>query len=250
MTSLPLVSCLMPAYNRCPHDQILMEEAIQSFLLQDYPHKQLIIVYDTPGQSVEVENYRNEGIQVHNLPVRFSVLGLKIRYAIDESDGELLCRWDDDDISLPWRLSMSVRRIQETKAMAWNPTNYWYHPPGQYHEDIGHGNTHISGIFRREVLNQIGGYPIPAQSGHEDQAFNAACRSAKVPLVEDRLTREDMFYVYRWGVQTHHHLSGCADASQMQKSYDDLGERPIQSGTFSLRPHWREDYVRRTESQW
>ena len=35
---MPLVSCICPTYNRPPEYQHLVEEAIESFLRQDYPN--------------------------------------------------------------------------------------------------------------------------------------------------------------------------------------------------------------------
>ena len=47
-----MISCLMPTYNRIPGRQFLIDEALESFLLQDYEDKELIICNDTPGQKL------------------------------------------------------------------------------------------------------------------------------------------------------------------------------------------------------
>ena len=49
---VPLVSCICPTYNRPPRHQHLLEEAIASFLRQDYPNKELIVLNDCPGQEL------------------------------------------------------------------------------------------------------------------------------------------------------------------------------------------------------
>src|SRR4030095_9083631 len=41
-TEIPLVSCIMPTYNR----RLFVPQAIQYFLRQDYPRKELVIVDD------------------------------------------------------------------------------------------------------------------------------------------------------------------------------------------------------------
>ena len=47
----PLVSCILPTYNRPPTHQHLVEEAIESFLRQTYPHRELIVINDSRSRS-------------------------------------------------------------------------------------------------------------------------------------------------------------------------------------------------------
>src|SRR5690349_243347 len=46
------VSCICATYNRPPHFQWLLEEAIESFLRQDYAEKELIVLNDCPEQEL------------------------------------------------------------------------------------------------------------------------------------------------------------------------------------------------------
>jgi hypothetical protein len=95
-------------------------------------------------------------VRVLNVCERFPTLAKKLRWMIDQTRGELLCRWDDDDISLPWRLHLSVDQLGD--RLEWHPCNYWYCPPGKVLHDNGHGNDHVQAIFRPELLDRIGGY--------------------------------------------------------------------------------------------
>src|SRR5690349_24951790 len=106
--SAPLISCLCATYNRAPDFLHLVEEAIESFLRQDYPHKELIVVNDTPGQELTCAA---EGVVIVNLPRRIRTVGDKQNAAVAIANGALLAPWDDDDISLPWRLSYSADRL-------------------------------------------------------------------------------------------------------------------------------------------
>jgi glycosyltransferase involved in cell wall biosynthesis len=46
------VSCICPTYNRPPNYQWLLEEAIESFLRQDYAEKELLVLNDCAGQEL------------------------------------------------------------------------------------------------------------------------------------------------------------------------------------------------------
>ena len=117
------ITCLMPTYNRATGAMHLLEEAVESFLRQDCPDKELIICNDTPGQTLRCDA---PGVVVLNTGRRFRTLSDKIQYMIDHSTGTYLCRWDDDDIHLPHRLSYSFRRLSEyTERLEWRSTNYW-----------------------------------------------------------------------------------------------------------------------------
>jgi glycosyltransferase involved in cell wall biosynthesis len=49
-SDLPLVSCIMPTFNRRP----FVPQAIQYFLRQDYPEKELIVVDDGTDPVVDL----------------------------------------------------------------------------------------------------------------------------------------------------------------------------------------------------
>src|SRR5215211_75266 len=118
---LPLVSCICPTYGRPPNHQYLLEEAIESFLRQTYPNKELIVLNDCPEQELVC---LAPGVRVVNLPERFPSLGDKRNAGVELARGELIAPWDDDDISLPWRLSHSVERLGD--ADYYNPRSWWH----------------------------------------------------------------------------------------------------------------------------
>ena len=59
-----LVSCMMLTYNRFTHPIHLVDEALASFLLQDYLDKELLICNDTPGQAIVFKHPR---VKIFNL---------------------------------------------------------------------------------------------------------------------------------------------------------------------------------------
>lgn len=98
MTNLPAVSCFCLTYGR----HRILEEAIQSFLQQDYAGpREMIVLNDYADQTLAFDHPE---VQVINLPRRFRTLGEKLNAAVALASHDLLFVWDDDDIYLPHRL--------------------------------------------------------------------------------------------------------------------------------------------------
>src|SRR5690606_1169828 len=98
----PLVSCIMPTYNR----RKFIPLSIQYFLRQNYAHKELIIVDDGTdpiGDLIPEE----VGIRYLRLDKKLS-LGEKLNIACENSKGEVIAHWDDDDWYGPQRLSYQI----------------------------------------------------------------------------------------------------------------------------------------------
>jgi len=230
----------MPTYNRCPGRRYLIEESLHSFLLQDYENAELIICNDTPNQLLKYDD--DPRVIIQNLDSRFPTLSDKIKFMIDNSDADLFCRWDDDDICLPHRLSYSLKKLGD--RLEWRAENYYYCPSDKTLHTTGVGNTHCMSLWRREVLDKIGGYPEKA-SGWEDQQFNIQLKEAGINFSGEEIPIDEIFYLYRWGVSDRH-LSGTGGGNEgLQNHWDRIGEQEIPEGEFILEPHWMEDYCLR-----
>lgn len=239
---LPLVSCICATYNRAPSHLYLLEEAIESFLRQTYPNKELVVINDCPAQELVCDA---PGVRVVNAPERFASLGEKHNAAIRLSHGELIAPWDDDDVSLPLRLSLSVERLGD--ADYFNPRQYWFLDGGGYHFDHSMGYAHNASLFTRTAFEAVGGYP-PVSMG-EDAVMDGNLRRLRRTVdpadAGVELTKEEWFYVYRWGVSPTH-LSGKLVAED--GFWEEIGKLPVQPGRFHLRPHWRRDYDTETRA--
>ncbi|MCA9877550.1 MAG: glycosyltransferase family 2 protein, partial [Thermomicrobiales bacterium] len=235
-SALPLVSCLCLTYRRPPRDQYLLEEAIESFLRQTYPHKELIVLNDSPEQVLACDA---PGVRVVNTANRCNSAGEKRNLAVALARGELLAPWDDDDISLPWRLEVSVARLGG--ADYYSPGKLWVSRAGELqHEPIRYF-AHVASVFSRRGFQHVGGYR--AISFGEDLRLDAALRTqAQLSPYADpndhSLSPQDLFYLYRAGASANH-LSRVNNPFR----WDEIGSRPLDQGHFTLRPHWRTDYV-------
>lgn len=230
------IVCLMPTYNRAGEQPQLLAEAIGAFVHQTWRQSTLLIGNDTPGQQIHCAHPR---VEVINYPGRFETLGHKIADMARQAvalGAEALCRWDDDDYSLPHRLEMSAYALDD--RLEWRPSNYWWFQngrPGEVWEVQRAGNTHCMALWRPELLERIGGYPLT--SGDEDQRFSqAVARAGITPLAgAGNLPPDDIFYVYRWGV-SNRHLSGRGGGERLREQYLEIGRRPIRTGDFEIAP--------------
>jgi O-antigen biosynthesis protein len=119
----PLVSCIMPTYNRRP----LVPQAIRCFLRQDYPHAELVIVDDsTPAIADLVPN--DSRIRYIHLDKRHTI-GAKRNLACEEARGEFVVHWDDDDWYPPWRVRAQVRALLDHHADLCGSSRVHYYEP-------------------------------------------------------------------------------------------------------------------------
>lgn len=240
---MPLVSCICPTYNRPPDYQHLIEEAIQCFLLQDYPNKEMLVLNDTPGQELYCEA---EGVTIMNFPRRFRTLGEKRNAGVAMSKGEVIAPWDDDDINLPWRLSYSIARLGNSDY--YNPRRYWAWWLGKLLPEHGYSNGLSAGVFTRTAFELVGGYKFITAG--EDHEMDLAIRSKLVNIVDESrdplgpLPRNKWFYMTRYGSSPCHVSLG--DHTDSESMYQIIGQRPTEKGRFNLNPHWRLDYVEET----
>jgi glycosyltransferase involved in cell wall biosynthesis len=223
---LPLVSCVLPTYNRFPERGALLGEAVESFLRQDYPRKELIVLNDTPGQAL---SFDHPEVRVVNAQKRFASLGAKRNAGMELAAGELVCPWDDDDIAFPWRISLSVERLGDADFFLPDSGWEWYEPSQRL--DRLEGNILAQMMFRKDACAKIGGYP-DITYGEDYELYTRFYREARHATAA--LSRAEMFYVYRRHVQPDHVTF---------RSWEEIGARPIAPGAFCIEPRWSRDWL-------
>lgn len=101
----PLISCIMATRgNAFPAGH-----AIACFQQQSHPERELVIVCTSAGSEVEtlIRDIADPRIRFVHAPDASSV-GAMRNAAIAEAKGELVCVWDDDDLSHPDRLKWQL----------------------------------------------------------------------------------------------------------------------------------------------
>lgn len=194
----PLVSCIMPTYERRNY----VPQAIQSFLQQDYPNRELIVIDDGKDAIRDlVEGMEN----VRYFHVARMSIGAKRNFACKQAQGEIIAHWDDDDWYSPDRLRYQVAPILTGKADLTGLENAFVLelPRGEFwtidsglHKKLFVGNVHGGTlVFRKELWTE--GLQYPAINLAEDAwLLNRATRLGK-RLV--RLSNPGVFVYVRHG---------------------------------------------------
>jgi hypothetical protein len=110
MSSQPMVSCIMPTYNR----RVFIPHAIRYFQRQHYPNKELIII-DDGSDPIDDLVPDNPDIHYYRLERKIT-LGEKMNIACAYAKGTIIANWDDDDWYAEWRLTYQVSSLQDHGA--------------------------------------------------------------------------------------------------------------------------------------
>jgi len=105
-----LVSCIMPTANR----RSFIHRAIELFIQQDYPNKELIIL-DNGQVPIEDIVLKDERIHYYYLEST-EPLGIKRNIAIEHAKGELIMHWDDDDWYASDWMTHQVHALLDSRA--------------------------------------------------------------------------------------------------------------------------------------
>ena len=221
-------SCLCLTYGR----PALLEEAIESFIRQDWDGpKELIVLNDHPKQELVFEHPE---VRVFNLDARVPTLGEKRNLSVQLAQYDRLLIWDDDDIHLPWRISESMKVLAEAEYFKC-PQLWRFLDDGFYHHVSEQEEWyHCTAAYRRSLFDELGGYT--AMNTGEDTSFDRRLKGSpslgrfwklsELPL--DRL-----YYIYRV-THGHYRTTGCTDLSKI--------DPPVKVGRLKLEPHWETDY--------
>ena len=163
----PLVSCIMPTAGRPAYTL----RAIQYFMAQDYPHKELVIVYnkdaDLPVHAPGLPYVFPDNIKL--VQVNTKIIGQKRNEACLHAAGAIIAQWDDDDIYNTNRLTLQVMPILAGEAHITGLTNFVFFegPTGQcwmptesLFTEIYVGGVHGGSlVFDRRVWELLAWYP-------------------------------------------------------------------------------------------
>ncbi|MEM7195709.1 MAG: glycosyltransferase family A protein [Pseudomonadota bacterium] len=223
-----------------------LQEAIDSFLRQDYSGpKQLVVLNDLAEQNLVFDHPE---VKIVNLQTRCPSIGEKRTLCAELSDHDILFVWDDDDIYLSHRLSHSVRQLTALGVPFYKPDQGYLFSEGRI-KCLYKNLFHSQSCFTRELFASVGGYP-PIGSG-QDMDFEQKLTKLGVKTHFEEAS-ENYFYLYRWSGVSTYHLSRFGrdqDHSRVTGQLkvglavrQGIKSGAIDTGTITLNPGWRRDY--------
>tara|TARA_R110000744_G_scaffold283876_1_gene395233 strand:+ start:63 stop:821 length:759 start_codon:yes stop_codon:yes gene_type:complete len=236
---LPFISCKCITYGRVD----TLEEALHSFLIQDYPKDrcELVIVNDYPQQKLI---YDHPQVTIYNLDSTFPFIGGKENYAIERCKGELIAVWDDDDVALSNHLSNIAKLWREdTNILHWS-TGIFYNEPS-ITKITGVGNSGI--VYSKKAWEAIGKSPIENAGG--DMTLVNKLHSLG-GVVNAALPKSEASWFYMWGGRGYHQSGQGTDVpgrpniiERHSEHIESLRKQGlIPTGEIDLIPKWNKDY--------
>jgi len=233
------ISCVCPTHGRAH----VIGEAIESYLRQEpvEVETELLILNDCPEQPIQCDA---PGVRVVNVPLMESVCA-KFDAVVGMAQGEYIAWWEDDDISLPWRLKRSIA-YSELKDN-YKQRNAWYMCDNviqKHGENLFFGNS----LFRKADYINGGGAGVngyPDQTAH--MAIMAEVYKRNGYYVMELASPYDIYFMYRWGGPVVHDSGfGAAhnDAAARNELFRQrtLSNPEFRHGMQTIIPHWKHDY--------
>lgn len=226
MQKLPKISCYCCTYGRVK----FLEEALQSFLIQDYPgEKELVIVNDHKDQEFV---FSHPQVRVLNVKKRFSDPAAKHRLALSLCTGDIFKVWDDDDIHLPHALSSIAEGfnggVYKTKLALVDSREDLELVMGPFHNNFA---------FSMRAYTPFGYYADDKTSFDMRLIEGLSVLSGKIPWDEPKF---GPWYIYRKFDKTNpYNISrlDCHKADLNSRVDEALGEVE-QKGRILLNPNW------------
>lgn len=220
-----MISVLTLTYQR----KDLLEEAIQSFLDQDYNgESEMVIVNDCPDV---VYSFNHPKVTIYNLSPRFSSVGSKLEWAMKRTKGDHVYRLDDDDLMTPWALSLHHDYIINNPDFdVYRCQHHYFYSNNEYQylsDSINNGNC-----YSRDFINRIEW--VDKSIGEDD--YITFQQKGKIYIGDTG--RYSMGY--RWGMGVYH-ISSMGDRPN-EEIYKLTDKFNTEKGIIELHPKLKKDY--------
>lgn len=198
----PAITVLMPAYNAAEY----IAEAIDSVLAQTFTDFELVIVNDGSTDDTEqiIRSYTDPRIRLHT-QANAGVIGA-LNAGLALCRGELVARFDADDVCYPHRLQLQYdfMQLHPEYVLIGSATDYIdkdgeylfeWQPDAYSHEDLQRiiyvtcPFDHPTVMYRRDVALKLGGYPKGAIHFEDHLFWTLFFKEGKLCNMPERLIK-------------------------------------------------------------
>jgi len=263
MSTYPSISVLVPTYGRT----LFLGEVLESYLQQDYPgESELVILNDVAEQKLQWDNTppANKHVRIINVGERMA-LGSKQAHLIDLAKHEVITFWDDDDIYLPYRLSLAFVLLytkvgSEVIARPATFERREWHMDDTYNLILRPCRPFNTVTCFKKTIADVGGFRDKAQN-EVNMVMNALTRARKVDNIPQLATPPSTIYRAQSSTGIAR-ITKCraADGKRLPDSellsvlevnlFNRMATNKEPSGIIDLQAMWDRDYVSMVKMAW
>lgn len=201
LESRSLVSVIMAAYNA----EQTIAEAVQSLLIQTYPHFELILIDDgsTDKTSDILKTFEAQDSRVKIITQENIGLTKSLNRGLNMAAGKYIARQDADDYSYPDRLEKQVTLMEENPDIVLCGTNCdnayangmvseWGHKSEQSLKSSITFKTpfaHSTAMFRTDTARKFGGYDESFVTSQDMEFWIRLSQHGRVVMLEQPLIK-------------------------------------------------------------
>ncbi|MDR3415099.1 MAG: glycosyltransferase family A protein [Nevskia sp.] len=173
----PKISCLMVTRGRLSRARL----AIDCYLRQTYPDKELVIVSESPQPALRehLAALGREDLRLVTLSPAGRTLGALRNIAVEQAQGELVCQWDDDDLCDPQRLEVQYGILRHAQSHACLMQRWLLWWPARRRLAVTHARRWEGSILC--LRSAMPRYPDLVRA-EDTPAIQQLCASARVAL--------------------------------------------------------------------
>ena len=220
-----MISVLTITYKR----HHLLEEAIQSFLEQDFTGDcELVVINDNADVNYI---YNHPKVRIINHKERFPSISAKLEWGYKQCNYSYIYRLDDDDLLTPWGLSNVAKDIENNSGFEiYRSRGMYFFVDNRFEKESD--NINNVNVYTKAYLDRI---KFPNRSGDED---NFITYGHNASIYQSKLKHT---MIYRWGMNTFH-ISGLGQVDNSvilghaDKVLDNI------TGDVKLNPHFNHNY--------
>lgn len=166
---IPLISCICVTADRPRY----LETAIDCFLSQDWPSKELIVVDDGKEEIAPILHRRQLSYTLIRSEQKLTI-GEKRNQACAVSRGEIIAHFDDDDWSSPHRITDQVERLLSSKksVTGYNEMLFFDEDTLECFRYISTSSDYAIGTSLCYLRSLWAQHPFTSGKEYEDNVFN------------------------------------------------------------------------------
>lgn len=228
----------------------ILEEAINSFILQDVTDCEMIVLNDAPETTYTLDlseeqqhilDTNRNTIKIINEKTRYPSIMEKLRKGFDLAKHEYMYRLDDDDLLSETSLKDVIDEINS------NPSYEVYRSKGAHHftnnkftstnDNVNNGN-----IYTKTYIDRISEWH---NASFGEDTWITHSNGSKIYTFDSNISM-----IYRWGMHTYH-VSGLGDmpSEEMFVRIDRMMsdghlKGKVEDGDIALKPTFKHDYYK------